>query len=184
LRFVPVETVPSGAHQQALWGGAGEAGERAHRALARVQTMLGLGSVVVPVVEGGRAPTDRTQYVAWGEDRTPAREPSLPWPGRLPSPAPSVLIDPPSPAEVLDEGGAAVRVSDRGAVVRPPTRLGVSGSPPVVVTSWAGPWPVDERWWAPDEARRRARFQVALVDGRALLLSLAAGHWAVEAIYD
>ncbi len=71
LRFVPIETVPSGTHQQALWGGAGVAGERAHRALARVQTMLGLGSVVVPVVEGGRGPIDRTQFVPWGEDRAP-----------------------------------------------------------------------------------------------------------------
>jgi protein ImuB len=189
LRFVPVETVPSGTHQQALWGGAGEAGERAHRALARVQTMLGLGSVVVPVVEGGRAPTDRTQYVAWGEDRTPSREPSLPWPGRLPSPAPSVLIDPPSPAQVLDEGGAAVRVSERGAVVRPPARLGFGGSPPVVVTSWAGPWPVDERWWDPAMHSRVVRLQLVDVHGRAYLVAGEMGHadgprWALEGVYD
>jgi protein ImuB len=32
--------------------------------------------------------------------------------------------------------------------------------------------------------RRRARFQMALADGRAVLLSLSGGHWAVEAIYD
>ncbi len=44
--------------------------------------------------------------------------------------------------------------------------------------------PVDERWWAPAEASRRARFQVCLADGTALLLSLAGGRWSVEAIYD
>jgi protein ImuB len=43
---------------------------------------------------------------------------------------------------------------------------------------------VDERWWAPAEARRRARFQISLTDGRAVLLSLSGGHWAIEAIYD
>jgi len=52
------------------------------------------------------------------------------------------------------------------------------------IVNWAGPWPVDERWWAPEEASRRARFQVALGDGRALLLCLTDGDWSVEAIYD
>ena len=52
------------------------------------------------------------------------------------------------------------------------------------MVSWAGPWPVDERWWAPDEAERRVRFQMLLADGRALLLALTDGHWYLEALYD
>jgi protein ImuB len=189
LRFVPIETAPSGTHQQALWGGAGEAGERAHRALARVQTMLGLGSVVVPVVGGGRSPSDRTRFVPWGEDRVLTRDPSQPWPGRLPSPAPSVLIDPPSPARVLDEGGQPVRVSDRGAVLRPPRLLGLGAQPPVAVTSWAGPWPVDERWWDPATSSRVVRLQLVDIHGRAYLVAGEmtrdqAPRWALEGVYD
>jgi protein ImuB len=189
LRFVPVETVPNGTHQQALWGGPGEAGERAHRALARVQTMLGLGSVVVPVVEGGRSPVDRTRLVPWGEDRAPAREPVRPWPGRLPSPAPSVLIDPPTPVLVLDATGQPVVVSDRGGVVRPPARFGVGADPPVAVTSWAGPWPVDERWWDPAERTRVARLQLVDARGRAYLVAGEMGgadgpRWCLEGVYD
>jgi protein ImuB len=189
LRFVPIETVPSGTHQQALWGGAGEAGERAQRALARVQTMLGLGSVVVPVACGGRAPLDRTQFVPWGEDRPAIREPSQPWPGRLPSPAPSVLLDPPSPVQLLDEGGQSVLVTDRGALLRPPARLGVGSEPPVAVMSWAGPWPVDERWWDPATSARVARLQLVDVRGRAYLvvgeMSRDTGsRWALEGVYD
>jgi protein ImuB len=65
-----------------------------------------------------------------------------------------------------------------------PARLRIDRREPVVITAWAGPWPVDERWWAPGEARRRARFQMLLADGRALLLSLTGGHWLVEAFYD
>ena len=65
-----------------------------------------------------------------------------------------------------------------------PAALIVERGAPIPISGWAGPWPIDERWWASGESRRRARFQVALADGRALLLSLAAGHWAVEAIYD
>ncbi|MFD0822429.1 DNA polymerase Y family protein, partial [Micromonospora zhanjiangensis] len=63
-------------------------------------------------------------------------------------------------------------------------RLTVGSAAPVEIVGWAGPWPVDERWWAPAEARRRARFQVCLADGTALLLALTGGHWSVEAIYD
>jgi protein ImuB len=43
---------------------------------------------------------------------------------------------------------------------------------------------VDERWWAPAEAHRCARFQLQLADGRALLVALSGGHWTVEAVYD
>ena len=189
LRFVPVETVPVGAHQQALWGGPGAAGERAHRALARVQTMLGLGSVVMPVVEGGRGPVERTRLVPWGEDREPRHPPDRPWPGRLPSPAPSVLMDPPRAVAVLDETGAPVVVSERGSVVRPPARFGMSEGSVVAVTSWAGPWPVDERWWDPAERSRVARLQLVDVQGRAYLVAgtMAAGsapRWVLEGVYD
>jgi protein ImuB len=189
LRFVPIETVPSGTHQQALWGGPGVAGERAHRALARVQTMLGLGSVLVPVLEGGRGPIDRTQFVPWGEDRAPAREPMQPWPGRLPSPAPSVLIDPPASVAVLDETGGPVVITERGGVLRPPTRLGVGDDPPVAVTSWAGPWPADERWWDPAQSARVARLQLVDVRGRAYLVAgemhrERPPQWTLEGIYD
>jgi protein ImuB len=189
LRFIPIETVPSGTHQQSLWGGTGESGERAHRALARVQTMLGLGSVVVPVVEGGRAPADRTQFVPWGEDRVLRREPTMPWPGRLPSPAPSVLIDPPSPIRLLDEGGHPVLVSDRGAMLRPPALLGIGAGAPVAVTSWAGPWPVDERWWDPATSSRVVRLQLVDVRGRAYLVVGEMTHaedpkWGLEGVYD
>jgi protein ImuB len=189
LRFVPVETVPAGAHQQALWGGAGEAGERAHRALARVQTMLGLGSVVVPVACGGRGPADRTRYVSWGEDATVAREPAQPWPGRLPAPAPAVLVDPPAPIRVLDETGQPVVVTERGGLLRPPARLGVADGVSLAVTSWAGPWPVDERWWDPAQRSRVARLQLVDLHGRAYLVAGemsrdGSPRWHLEGIYD
>ena len=107
-----------------------------------------------------------------------------PWPGRLPRPAPAVVPVEPLPAVVLDAEGTPVGVSARLELTADPASLVVERSQPIEIQGWAGPWPVDERWWAPDEARRRARFQIVLVDGRALLLALAGGHWVVEAIYD
>jgi protein ImuB len=185
LRLVPVETVPLGVHQQALWGGSGADDERAHRALARVQTLLGHGSVLTPVVDGGRDPLRRTRLVPWGDDPVATHSPEQPWPGRLPAPAPSVLIDPPRPVQVLDEAGHPVIVTDRGVVPMPPARF-ESGNDAVAVTSWAGPWPVDERWWAPDSAGRVARFQLVDVHGRAYLVAyeMSARRWTLDAVYD
>nr|WP_221376294.1 DNA polymerase Y family protein [Actinoplanes polyasparticus] len=107
-----------------------------------------------------------------------------PWPGRLPKPAPALVLARPLAAVVLDGMGETVGVSARLELTGAPAALIIERAHPVAITGWAGPWPVEERWWAPAESRRRARFQVTLQDGRALLLSLAAGHWAVEAIYD
>jgi protein ImuB len=188
IRLVPVEVVPTGTHQQALWGGSGAEDERAARALARVQTLLGHGSVLTPVVEGGRDPGQRTRLVAWGDEPAPLHSPEQPWPGRMPAPAPSVLLDPPRPAQLLDAGRRPVLVTDRGAVPAPPALFGM-GSELTAVTSWAGPWPVDERWWSPETARRAVRLQIVDVRGRAYLVTgaLQTGtppRWQVDAIYD
>ena len=52
------------------------------------------------------------------------------------------------------------------------------------VVAWAGPWPLDERWWRPSARRRQARFQLVLNDGSAHLCVLEAGRWQREATYD
>jgi protein ImuB len=93
-------------------------------------------------------------------------------------------LSPPVGAVVLDADGAPVGVSARLELTAEPAGLLIEAAAAVEITGWAGPWPVEERWWAPGEMRRRARFQVALADGRAVLLSLSGGHWAVEAVYD
>jgi protein ImuB len=113
------------------------------------------------------------------------RPPALPpWPGRLPRPHPAVVLPHPLGAVVLDDAGSPVGVSGRLELTGEPAALVVERGRPVEITGWTGPWPVDERWWAAGESRRRARFQMTLADGRALLVSLIGGHWAVEAVYD
>jgi protein ImuB len=187
LRLVPLEVVPTGAHQQALWGSSGAEDDRAARALARVQTLLGHGSVLTPVLDGGRDPGQRTRLVPWGDEPTPLRSPEQPWPGQLPAPAPSVLLDPPRPAQLLDAARRPVLVTDRGAMPAPPALFSMDGADVAAVASWAGPWPVDERWWSPDSARRVVRCQIVDVRGRAYLVTgtmTDAPRWQVEAIYD
>lgn len=184
LRLVPDGVLAQAGLQPGLWGGTGEERERAHRALSRVQGILGPESVVTAVLGGGRSPADQVRLVPWGDERLPARPAAPPWPGRLPPPAPAVVLPAPLAATVHDAVGEPVGVSARLQLTAAPARLTVDTARPVEIVGWAGPWPVDERWWAPAEARRRARFQVCLVDGAALLLMVEAGRWAVEAIYD
>lgn len=188
LRLVPEGVLAHAGLQPGLWGETGPERDRAHRALSRVQGILGPESVVTAVLGGGRSPADQVRLVPWGDERVPA-QPAAPWPGRLPPPAPALVPATPLAATVQDATGAPVTVSARLMVSAPPARIAIDTAAPVEVVGWSGPWPVDERWWTdalstPGEARRAARFQVCLVDGRALLLSLSGGRWSVEAIYD
>lgn len=305
LRLIPDGVLVHLGLQPGLWGDAGAERERAHRALSRVQGLLGPDAVVTAVLGGGRSADDQVRLVPWGDERVPARPaaehagpypgmtlvpvqplvaeatvipiaaegergsggglrlvpppgveadeeeaaavtgrsagrraarspaegnsapvdpegtqapdqaepegkagpekaeekagpegkarpggrpakkgpPLPPWPGRIPRPAPALVLSPPMGAVVLDADGTPVGVSARLELTAEPAGLLVEAAE-VEITGWAGPWPVEERWWALGEMRRRARFQVALADGRAVLLSLSGGHWAVEAIYD
>jgi protein ImuB len=84
----------------------------------------------------------------------------------------------------MDSAGGAVTVTGRAEVSAPPARVSIDGGPWLAVTSWAGPWPVAERWWQPRLARRRARFQLVTDDGAAWLAAIQDGHWLIEAKYD
>jgi protein ImuB len=133
--------------------------------------------------------------MAEGELATPVGEPPAapgpdparridPWPGRIPEPAPAIVHPSPPPAEVQDGRGERVAVSGRGLLSGAPSRLRVAGGAWVPIAAWAGPWPVDERWWDPRAHRRVARLQVTTDQGTAYLLKLAGGRWWVEATYD
>jgi protein ImuB len=180
--FTPTTVVPDAVHADGLWGGTDE---RVQRGIARVQGMLGHEAVVVPVLQGGRAPADRQALVPWGERPTGLRPVGHPWPGSIPPPATARVFASPWPGEVVGPEGRPVAVDERGAVLGEPTRFQPEprgGWHPVA--AWAGPWPVEELWWEAG-ARRVARFQVVGVDGRAWLLTWEApGSWWTEAAYD
>jgi protein ImuB len=90
-----------------------------------------------------------------------------------------------------------------------PAAVAVDGGRPVPVRGWAGPWPVDQRWWDTTAGWRGSRLQVVLGgsagfggeealdvgaahDGagadesaeRALLLLCRDGRWSVAGVYD
>ena len=169
-----------------LWGGTGESGERADRSLTHVQGLLGPDAVLTAVIAGGRGAGEQMQLVPWGEPRRADQDPVQPWPGRLPAPSPATVLARPQPVTVVDAAGAPVGITGRCAVTRPPARLVPEGVAPGSVhdvVAWAGPWPVDERWWD-RTGRRHARFQMVTADGTARLLTVERSRWWIEAVYD
>jgi protein ImuB len=184
LRLTPDGLVRYAGMQAGLWGELGVADERAHRALVRVQGLLGPDAVVTAVLGGGRGYADRVRLVPWGDERIPANSSIPPWPGRLPAPAPATVLTEPAPVTLHTGDGAVLGVDSRLTLSGDPASLRIGRETAVAVTGWAGPWPVEERWWAPKESVSLVRFQVCLDDGRALLLALDANGWRVEAVYD
>jgi protein ImuB len=186
VRLVPEAVDAIGNHEIGLWGAGPD--ERVHHALTRVQSMLGHGAVLQPVVGGGRSLGDRQNLVPWGDptDEAPGlaqRPPARPWPGRLPDPAPSTVFSSRHPVSVFASDGSVVGVDDRGFVTRPPAQF-ASGSTVRGVRGWAGPWPVDERWWDASTARSAHRFQLVDDAGSAWLLVLEGQDWFLEGKYD
>ncbi len=189
LRLEPTEVGAARGRQLGFWGGETAAAERAARALARVDGLLGAGAATVPERRGGRSPAEAVGLVPADAvdltERSLARtEVDAPWPGRLPTPSPARVLPVPARAEVVDRHDRPVGVSGRGRATAAPARVRVDGGPAQAVAGWAGPWPVDERWWDPATHRRRARFQVLTDEGVALLLAVEEGQWWLEAAYD
>ena len=189
VTLLPDEIVPAKGRQLGFWGGETEVDERAARVAARLQGQLGVDAVMVPERRGGRHPDEQLVLVPAatvelrGRSADSADREVRPWPGQLPPPSPSRVPATAHVVELHDAAGAMVTVTGRGLASAPPAVLVVRGRP-LAIMGWAGPWPVDERWWDTDDHRRRARFQVLTDDGQARLVVLEQGRWWVAALWD
>jgi hypothetical protein len=183
LRLVPDQLVRDDGRQLGLWGDAIISDQLA-RAAVRVQAMLGHDAVTRPVLSGGRSPADQVTLVPFGDAQSPSLPADRPWPGQIPAPAPATVYPVPLRAVITDDDGATVAVTGRALVSAPPAWLSTAGGPSLAVTSWAGPWPVNERWWDLARAHRCARFQLVTEDGAAWLTAVRDGRWLIEASYD
>ncbi len=191
--LAPATVEPARGRQLGFWGGEAGAGERVVRAVAHLEALLGAEAVRVPEVRGGRQAHEAVSLVTAGSVDLTVRRTVVPgghegggalapWPGRLPAPAPTVLHDPPLLIDVLDERGVSVEVTGRGEVRSGPAVLEI-GHRRAAIVGWAGPWPLEERWWDRSSAHRRARLQVVTTDGSAYLLGRAGGRWWLDATY-
>lgn len=182
VRLSPDAVDAVGAHERGLWGTGPDEG--VHSGLSRVQGMVGHTGVLTATPSGGRTPAERQTLVPWGDRPLVARDPRRPWPGALPPPAPATVYELPRSITVHDARGRAVSIDERGELSAPPAVMVSQTGSRRELTAWAGPWPLDERWWDAAAARSASRFQVVDGEGMAWLLVLDAGGWWAEARYD
>ncbi len=188
VRLLPDEVRSDDGVQGGLWGGRSQADHDAARAIVRLCGLAGEEAVSVPMWVGGRLPTERYRWVSAAA--VDLDDPSVrldrgdgPWPGGVPAPSPAVVPDQPVPVEVVDAHGVVVSVTGRGEISAPPATLVMSSARHRVV-AWAGPWPVEQRWWAPERARRLARFQMVTDQGVAHLVGVEQQRWSILATYS
>jgi protein ImuB len=178
-------------HEDGLWGTGPD--ERIHHALTRVQGLVGHAGVLTAAVGGGRMLADRQRWLPWGDDTAPgsdSRGAARPWAGSLGGLVPATVYRQHRPVGLLTSNGRSVTADDRGVLVAPPAVFapaaldaGPGGSALRDVVAWAGPWPVEERWW--DAAGNSAhRVQIVDSDGDAWLLVVDERGWRAEARYD
>ncbi|MGA0803276.1 MAG: hypothetical protein ACO3QU_00145 [Ilumatobacteraceae bacterium] len=168
VRLSPEQMVVDVGRQASLWGGERDGDRHAQRAIRRVVDMHGAESVTIPTWRGGRDPARWFEFVrsdAVDLERRVAREVAMPvtWRGSLPSPAPSLVFDaaPDAHIDVHGTDGRSVGVTSRHAMSDEPAVVRM-GSATYDVLAWAGPWPVEERWWDAQRARRAVRLQLLL----------------------
>jgi protein ImuB len=182
VRLSPEAVDPVDAHERGLWGTGPD--ENVHSGLSRVQGMVGHRGVLTATPSGGRSPAERQTLVPWGDRPLVARDPKKPWPGALPPPAPATVYELPRQIAVQDARGRPVAVDERGELSAPPTALTSGTGARRSITAWAGPWPLEERWWDAAAVRSAHRFQAVDGEGIGWLLVLDGEGWWAEGRYD
>jgi len=166
LRVMPADVSGEGRQLGLAEDPASEA--EAARALIRAQALVGPEAVLQARRQGGRDPLDQVQWFRWGEPPPePMRDPSAPWPGRLPAPSPTLVPPRPRRLGVEWEDGLPVRI-----------RLRARWEP---VLSWAGPWRRMGRWWEGESSADR--YQLVTSAG-AFLCEVRRGEAFLVGIYD
>jgi len=172
--------------QPSFFGGTSLVDERASLAAIRLQQRLGPNEVKVARILEGHDPAERATLVPFGSTGTLESlvgDPAAPWPGQVPAPSPTTVLQTPTAVVLTDPAGHPVEVNARGLLSAVPGRCLLGGGAPVEeVVAWAGPWPLSTRWW--DRRRWRARLQVLTASGAGFLLGSERGRWWLLGRYD
>lgn len=118
LELIARDIALVGNHPTPLWGARTASDAAAARGAHRLQSLLGEEYVRVPRRVGGRLPEEDIQEIPWGQAVDTSRA-QLPWPGRLPEPAPVQLLRTPYPVTVLYACGQPLAITATTALQCP-----------------------------------------------------------------
>ncbi len=197
-RFRVHATRPSNSEQLSLWGDHSGTDTDAMRLAGKLSATLGAEAVCLAQWCGGRDATaifamvpaldvELTDIEHTSRMQKPARHEG-PWSGLLPSPLPAVALVCPERTSLLDRSGKAVGVTRRCELTAiPQWVLRADGARQEILT-WAGPWPIEERWWDSDRALRIVQMQIVIAgrmnSEQPMLLRLQNGNWLIVASYE
>ena len=195
IQLIADEVRTDTARQLKLWGGVTQIDEMANQAIGRLTELLGSTAVQLVKWQGGRDLQDNHQLVSASHFQPRQNESNVSdmkpqWRGALPTPSPSVVYFEPQLVKVVDKDKNLLRVSARHELSAEPAQIIISQQSYKII-SWAGPWPIEEKWWDTARSRRLVRLQVVIEklmpDGsqqvQALLVALEHGEWSIAAIY-
>lgn len=169
-----------GAHEPGLWGSGPDA--RVHHVLSRVQAMVGASGVLMAHTQASRVSRDTQVLTPWG-DKALEDDHTGPLPGALPKPLPATVFRQATHIDVLDDDRKPVTLVGH-ALSAPPQWIAIANTTRAIV-SWAGPWPVMEKWWDPSRARYNYRLQLLDDHGIGWLATAEKDSvWYLEARYD
>ena len=197
VQLIADEVRTDTAQQLRLWGGSTQTDETATQAIGRLSELLGSSAVQVAKWQGGRDVLDSYELVSATHAQTIGSASSheqisaQKWRGALPNPSPSVVYSEPIQVQINDQFGKLLSVSARHELSASPVVV-IIGATHYNVNSWAGPWPVEERWWDSARSRRLVRLQLvcekitadSVPQILAMLAILEHGEWTVAAIYS
>ncbi len=211
VRFEPLEVRVAICTQEELWGGSRERDERAARAVTMALSVHPQVSAAVIEWTGGRSTAtqfddvdarvvDLTDSVAARQRVNEGRGVARQWSGALPRPVPATVFTSALKVQMLDQRHQPVFVTGRHELSAVPAfividvphdaKVHVVKPGTFAVATWAGPWPVEERWWDPVRRRRLARLQVVVDaahaggDDTVYLLCTEKREWSLVALYD
>lgn len=193
IRLTAAETRADDGEPTRLWGGPTDLDRRAARATARLAGLVGDEAVQVPIWAGGQLHDQRWRWTSastvdltdpnGARSRVQPVDGEGPWPGAMPPPAPLYLPAIPEVAELRDREGEPVFVNARGELASVPASLTIGSGAAEAVIGWAGPWPVQSRWWDSARRQRVARLQIVTGSGCAHVLLVEQGRWRVVGTY-
>ena len=196
VQLIADEVRADTARQLKLWGGTTQTDETATQAIGRLSELLGSSAVQIAKWQGGRDLLDSYELVSATHVQTidsansDKQSTVAKWRGALPTPSPSVVYNEPVQVQINDQYGKLLSVSARHELSASPVVV-IIGTTSYKVISWAGPWPVEERWWDTARGRRLVRLQlvcekITVEDTpqiSAMLAILEHSEWTVAAIY-